>query len=392
MMAKDYYNILGVSRGASKDEIKKAYRRLAHQHHPDKAGGNAEKFKEINEAYQTLSDDQKRGQYDQFGQTFEGASAGRGASDFSGGFGGFSARSAQGGSGWEDIFRGFGGFSGQSAQGGSGFSTQGGPASGWEDIFDIFGGGFGTTARRSAKTKGNDIEVDIEITLEEVALGAAKVFSLYKAGTCQVCKGSGAKIGTQKVMCSQCKGSGKISQTRNILFGTFQTVAACPECEGEGKVIKEKCPSCKGEGRIKEPEEITITIPAGVYNGDVLEIQGKGEAGRKGGRGGDLYVRIRVKPHPFFVRKESDVLYKAELNFATAALGGEIEVPTLYGKEKITVSLGAQSGEKLYLKGKGLPRRGSWGKGDQIIEVSIKVPKRLSKKAQNLLRELRKEL
>lgn len=365
-MAKNYYSILGVSRGAPKDEIKKAYRKLAHQHHPDKAGGNAEKFKEINEAYQILSDDQKRAQYDKFGHTFEGASAGAGASGFSGGFGGF-----------EDIFRGFGG---------------GGQSSGFEDIFDIFGGGFGSTTRRGGKTQGNNIQVDIEISLEEVALGATKVFSLYKSGICQTCKGSGAKSQAQHITCSTCKGSGKISQMRNILFGTFQTVVLCPECEGEGKVIKEKCPTCKGEGRTRQRDEISLTIPAGIREGEIMSASGKGEAGRRGGQSGNLYARIHIKKHNHFIRKESDIFYKAEVDFVTAALGGEIKASTLYGSDVLIIPAGIQSGEKLLLSGKGLPKRGGWGKGDEIIEISIKVPKKLSKKAQELLRELKKEL
>lgn len=369
-MAKDYYSILGISRGSSKDEIKKAYRKLAHQYHPDKTGGNAEKFKEINEAYQALSDDAKRAQYDRFGQTFEGAGAGARAGGFSGGFSGF-----------EDIFRGFGGFSGR-----------GGQSSDFEDIFDIFGGGFGAAERRSAKTQGNDIQVDIEISLEEVAIGATKVFSLYKSGTCQMCKGSGAKSHTETVMCYKCRGSGKVSQTRNILFGTFQTVVACPECEGEGKVIKEKCLTCKGEGRVRQQDEISLTVPNGIREGDIIEVSGKGEAGRRGGRSGNLYARIYIKKHPYFIRKESDIFYKAEVDFITAALGGEMRVPTLYGSDILVVPAGIQSGEKLSLSGKGLPKRGGWGKGNQIVEVSIKVPKHLSQKAKDLLRELQKEL
>lgn len=372
-MAKDYYSILGVPRNASKDDIKKAYRKLAHQYHPDKPGGNAEKFKEINEAYQTLSDDTKRAQYDQFGRTFEGAGAGPGFGGFSADFGGFG-----------DIFRGFGARQG----GGSGNFDFGGV----EDIFDIFGEGFGGRSRGQAKSRGADIQVDIELSLEEIALGVRKTFSLYKQAVCQTCKGSGAKAGAGKITCPTCKGQGRVRQSRNILFGTFQTVTTCPECEGEGEAVKEKCAACKGEGRVRQPEEVSVTIPGGVRDGEVLEIGGRGEAGKRSGASGNLYIRVHIKKHPYFVRKDADILYKAEVDFVTASLGGAIEIPTLYGKEKLTVSGGIQSGEKITMNGKGLPRRGGWGRGDQIVEISIKVPKRLSRKAQDLLRELRNEL
>ncbi|MBI3335803.1 MAG: molecular chaperone DnaJ [Candidatus Portnoybacteria bacterium] len=368
MANKDYYSTLGIPRNASKDDIKKAYRKLAHKYHPDKPGGNAEKFKEINEAYQMLSDDTKRAQYDQFGRTFEGTGAGPG-------FGGFD---------FGDIFRGFGGRQGE---GSGNFDF-----SGVEDIFDIFGEGFGARSRGQAKARGADIQVDLELSLEEVALGVRKTFSLYKQAVCQTCKGSGAKTGAGKITCPTCKGQGRVRQSRNILFGTFQTVTTCPECEGEGQIIKEKCPVCKGEGRVRQQEEVSIDIPAGVRDGEVLEMSGRGEAGKRSGGSGNLYIRAHIKKHPYFVRKDADIFYKADIDFVSAALGGEIEVPTLYGKEKLTISGGIQSGEKITMSGRGLPRLGGWGKGDQIVEISIKVPKRLSRKAQDLLRELKKEL
>lgn len=364
-MAKDYYDILGVPRGSSKEDIKKAYRKLAHQYHPDKAGGSAEKFKEINEAYQVLSDDAKRKQYDQFGRTFEGAGAGQGFEGFD--FG--------------DIFRGFGGF--RANQG-----TQDFDFGGVEDIFDIFGSG----GRARQRSRGADIQIDVEITLEEVARGVEKSFSFYKNARCPSCEGSGAKAGTSLETCPTCKGKGRITQARNILFGTFQTVTACPECEGSGKIIKEKCPQCKGEGRVKEEESVTLSIPSGVRDGELIEVTGRGEAGRKGASSGNLYVRVHVKPHPQLVRRNDDIYYKAGVDFTTAALGGEVSVPTLYGSETLTLSPGTQSGEKITLSGKGLPKFSGWGKGDEIVEISITVPKRLSRKAKDLLRELEKEL
>ena len=368
-MSKDFYNILGVGKNASQDDIKKAYRKLAHQYHPDKAGGNAEKFKEINEAYQVLSDANKRSQYDRFGQTFQGApggGAGFGGQGF--GFGGFDFRD---------------------------FSAQGGPASGWdfEDIFDMFGDTFGTRGNRAQSAMaGRDIQVDVELILEEVATGVTKEFSFFKQAQCPTCNGNGAKAGSQAVTCATCKGSGKVAQMRNILFGTFQTVTTCPECEGSGRIIKDKCPTCKGEGRLKKEEKISVTIPAGVRDSDTLELTGKGEAGKKGARSGNLFVRMHIKPHQLFVRQGSDVYYKASIDFSAAALGGEVQVPTLYGEEVVALSAGTQSGEKIILHGKGLPQMSGWGKGNQIIEVIIKVPKKLSTKAKQLLRELENEL
>jgi len=363
-MPKDFYELLGVSRTASKDEIKKAYRKMAHKHHPDKAGGNAEKFKEINEAYQVLSDDAKKAQYDQFGRTFEGGAG-------SGGAGGF-------------------GQGGGAAGAGQGFSWDFGDLGGIEDIFDMFGGGARQGGRSSRR--GSDIQVDIELTLEEVAQGVQKTFSLQKSGVCATCKGSGAEAGSTPTQCSTCKGAGQVRQARRMLFGTFQTVVVCPTCEGEGTVIQKKCHTCKGDGRVRQAEQISVTIPAGVSEGDMLELAGKGEAGKRGGGNGNLYARVHIKPHPSLVRQGSEVYYKAQIPFADAALGGVIEIPTLYGKENLTIPAGVQSGEEIRLSGKGLPRRTTWGKGDQVIRVTIKVPKKLSSRAKDLLRELKKEL
>jgi len=365
-MAKDFYDVLGVSRSASQDEVKKAYRKLAHKFHPDKLGGNAEKFKEINEAYQTLSDQQKRGQYDKFGRTFEGQGA-----------------PGQGGAG----FSGFEGFDFGGAQGAGNFDFGG---IGFEDIFEAFGGG--STRSSGVRTRGQDIQVDVELSLEEVAKGVTKTIPLYTFIACKTCQGSGAKAESASQTCSMCKGSGQVRQTRNILFGTFQSVAICPECGGQGKIIKEKCPTCKGEGRIKSQQEISVNIPAGVREGEMLEAQAKGEAGRKKSPSGNLYIRIHVKKHPHFTRKENDVLYNAQVNFVDAAVGAQIQVPTLYGKETLLMPAGTQSNATFRLSGKGLARVGSWSRGDEIVTVHIVVPKKLSPKARDLLHELKKEI
>lgn len=360
-MAKDYYDILGVPKGASVEDIKKAYRKLAHKYHPDKKGGNAEKFKEINEAYQVLSDDTKRKQYDQFGRTFDGAGP-----------------------------QGFGGFSGQGGFGG--FSNQDFDFGGFEDIFDIFTEGFGGRGRAASKNRGADIQVDVELTLEEVAQESEREISLYKQSACATCRGSGARQGSEIITCPTCKGSGNIAQTRRILFGTFQTVTTCPECQGQGTTPKEKCLTCKGEGRVKSEEKFTLTIPAGVRDGEVLQVRAKGEAGKRGGASGDLLVRVHVRKHPHFVRQEANILYKTEVEFPTAALGGEVSVPTLYGNEIVGIPAGTQSGTKITLAGKGLPKLSGWGKGDQIVEVIVKVPTKLSGRAKELLRQLENEI
>ena len=365
-MAKDFYDVLGVSRRALQDDIKKAYRKLAHKYHPDKQGGNAEKFKEINEAYQTLSDANKRTQYDKFGRTFEGQTA-----------------PGQGGGG----FSGFEGFDFGGATAGGNFDFGG---MGFEDIFEAFGGG--STRSRGTRTRGQDIQVDVELSLEEVAKGVTKTIPLYTFISCKTCQGSGAATGSAFQTCPTCKGSGQVRQTRNILFGTFQSVALCPECEGEGKIIKEKCPACKGEGRIKSQQEISVNIPSGVREGEMLEAQGKGEAGRKKSPSGNLYIRIHIKKHPHFTRKENDLLYNAPIDYVDAAVGAHIQVPTLYGKETLLIPAGTQSGEVFRLSGKGLTRVGSWSRGDEIVTVHIAVPKKLSQKARDLLRELKKEL
>lgn len=369
-MAKDFYEILGIGKSASDEEIKRAYRRLAQKHHPDKPGGDEKKFKEINEAYQVLSDKQKRGQYDQYGQTFEQAQAQGG-----GGFGG-----AQGFGGFEDMFRGAAGNGTSFEFGGEGFG----------DIFsDLFGGGR-SRGRRRAK-KGEDVQIDIELTLEEVFSGVEREINLYKRTVCPSCKGSGAEAGSKIVNCPTCKGTGEIRQTRRTILGSFAQVSACPDCGGEGKTIEKKCRACGGDGRVKETAPIKLNIPKGVEDGMVLTLEGAGEAGSKGSASGDLYINIHIKPHKNFKRQNSDLIHEAEINFSQAAMGAKIDVPTIEGIAVLTVPSGIESGKVIRMSGKGMPRMDSYGRGDQYVKIKIKTPKSLTRRQKELLEELGKE-
>ncbi|MBU3925391.1 molecular chaperone DnaJ [Patescibacteria group bacterium] len=369
----DYYEILGVGKGASDEEIKRAYRRLAQKLHPDKPGGDEKKFKEINEAYQVLSDKQKRGQYDQYGQTFEQAQSQGG-----GGFGGF-----EGFGGFGDMFR-------NASGGGINFEFGG---EGFGDIFsDIFTGGRARGGRggRRAK-KGEDVAIDIELTLEEVFSGIEREINLYKRAVCPSCAGSGAEAGSKIVNCPACKGAGEIRQTRRTILGSFTQVSACPDCGGEGKTVEKKCKACGGDGRVKETAPIKLNIPKGVEDGMTLTLQGAGEAGPKGGVSGDLYINVHIKPHKYFNRRNSDIIYEAEINFSEAALGAKIDVPTIEGIAVLTVPAGIESGKVIRMTGKGMPRMDSYGRGDQYVKVKIKTPKSLTRKQRELLGDLGKE-
>lgn len=365
----DYYSILGVPRDASDDDIKRAYRKLAQQYHPDRAGGNEQKFKEINEAYQVLSDKAKRQQYDQFGTTFEqGAGAG-------GGFGGFGGA------------EGFGGFEGAFRNGGAEFNFGN---FGFEDIFsDIFGGGRGE--RGGGMRKGEDINIDIEITLEDVLHGAEKELSLYKRVICSHCGGSGAEPGTKIKDCPTCKGSGQIRKSRRTILGTFSQVTVCPDCKGEGKKAEKACRVCGGDGRVRDTRNIKIHVPPGIQDGQIIEIQGEGEAATKGGVSGDLYIAIHVKNHPNFKRHNSNIIYQAEIPVSIAVLGGEIEIPTLEGKVKLKIPAGTKQGKVLSLKNKGLPNFRRSGRGDELVEIMIKIPEKLSRHQRELFEQLGKE-
>jgi molecular chaperone DnaJ len=350
-MSKDYYKILGVDKNASKEEIKQAFRKLAHQHHPDK-GGDEKKFKEINEAYSILSNDEKRQQYDQFGSDFSG---------FAG----------QGGMSWEDIFRNY-------QEGG--FSAQGGPASGW-----------GGHKRKSSKERGKDIVVDMEITLEDAFAGVEKEINLKKYNLCKHCKGTGGEPGSGKKKCSECDGNGQVQQTKRTFFGTFSQVITCPKCFGEGQILEKECKECKGAGRVHEIDSIKIDLPAGVDNEQTIKITGKGEAAKRGGIAGDLYVRVHLKPHKAFRRKRDDIYYDAEIKFSQAVLGDKIDVSTLEGDLKLKIPAGTESGQLFRLRGKGMPSLNGYGKGDEYIKIKVHIPKKISRKEEELIERLKEE-
>ncbi len=353
MAKRDYYEVLEVSKSASADEIKKAYRKKAIQYHPDKNPGDKsaeEKFKEAAEAYEILSDEEKRRRYDQFGH--------QGAAGAGGGFGGgFSG----GGMSMEDIFSQFG-----DIFGGGGFSG------GF--------GGFSGGGRQSAKpkvNKGSDLRVKVKVTLKDVAHGLEKKIKVKKYVPCASCKGTGAENGTSFHTCSNCKGTGTVNRVQQTMFGAMQSQSACPHCNGTGKVTDKKCSSCDNGVKYEE-EIITMKIPAGVYDGMQLSMKGKGNAAKNGGIAGDLIIVIEEIPDAELIRDENDVIYNLLLPFPTAALGGSVEVPTIDGKAKINIAAGTQPGKVLRLRGKGLPTYNGHGTGDELINVSVYIPESLS--------------
>ena len=358
MSKRDYYEVLGVSKTATQDELKKAYRKLARKYHPDLNKDNeeaAEKFKECNEAYSVLSDDQKRAQYDQFGHAaFENGGMGGG-----GGFGGAG---------------GFGGFGG----------------SGMEDIFDMFFGGQGGRGGSRAKSgpqRGADLRFDLEITFEEAAFGLEKEINLYRDETCDHCHGEGAEPGSKVESCPECNGTGYVRFTQNTMFGQMVNERPCSRCKGEGKIISEPCKECRGKGTVKRNKKLKVKIPAGVDNGSRLRVSGEGEAGAKGGPSGDLYVYLYVKPHKFFERDGTTVLCEVPINIVQATLGADIKVPTLDGQVTMKVPEGTQPGKILRLKGKGIPSLRGGGRGDQLVRIKVVVPTKLSDKQKDALRK-----
>ncbi|MCK4781509.1 molecular chaperone DnaJ [Candidatus Parcubacteria bacterium] len=355
----DYYQTLGVARDASEQDIKKAYRKLAHKYHPDK-GGDEKKFKELNEAYQVLSSKQKRAQYDQFGRVFEGQAGG-----FDPGAAGF----------------GFGQGAGQGVEFDMG------------DLGEIFGSFFsGDQARKKNIKRGQDIQVDIQITLEDVLTGKEKKVSLYKAAVCDRCQGSGAEPGSSVKECFTCRGAGEVQQIKKTFLGSFQRYTTCPECKGEGTKPEKLCNVCKGEGRIKKDKEIRISIPAGVDTNQVIKITGEGEAGKRGGNPGDLYIRILVKKHSAFKRSGDDIYHSAPISFSQACLGDKIEIPSLEGKKiELKIPDGTESGKVLRLSRKGIPHFSGWGRGSMYVELVIQTPQKLSKNQKQLLEQLKKE-
>lgn len=364
-MGKDYYKTLGVQKGASQDDIKKAFRKLAHEYHPDKKGGSEAKFKEINEAYQVLGDPNKRTKYDQFGSAFEHGQAG-------GGFHGF------------DGFRDFSGFS-------DGFNIN------MNDLGDMFGGigdifgfsGRGGQGRRGSRARrGSDIEISLTIEFMEAVFGVEKEIGLNKTIKCEKCKGEGAEPGAKIESCKVCGGKGRTARVERTIFGQMQVEMECSDCVGEGKSYSEKCSRCAGRGIVKEIVKLKVKIPAGIDDNGVIRLTGQGEAGSKGAPAGDLYLHIRVKKDSRFERHGNDVLTKNYINFTQAALGDKIEVETVDGPVTMKIPEGTESGTVFRLRGHGIPNVQGRGKGDHLVEVKIKTPKNLNRKQKETLKDL----
>lgn len=353
---RDYYEVLGVEKSASASEIKKAYYKLAKQYHPDVNPGDAEaekKFKEINEAYAILSDEDKKAKYDQYGHAaFENGGAGGG---YGAGFEGFD---------FGDIFSSF--FGGDSG----------------------FGGGFGGGNRRNAPMRGEDIYARVTLTFEEAVRGCKKDISFGRVQKCADCGGSGAKKGTTVETCKKCGGSGQMRVQQRTAFGMMQTMRTCDDCRGSGKIIKEPCTNCRGTGYVKISKTISVSIPAGIDNGQNISIAGQGNEGRNGGPAGDLIIAVTVKPHAVFERNGSDIYCEVPINYWEAVLGDEIEIPTLDGKEKFTIPEGTQTGTTFTLRGKGVTRVNSSVRGNLYITVKVDVPKNMNTKQKELLKEL----
>ena len=364
MAKRDYYEVLGVGKQATDDEIKKAYRKIAIKYHPDRNPGNKEaeeKFKEAAEAYSVLSDKQKRQQYDQFG--FDGPNMGGGFGGF-GGAGGFSMDDIF--SMFGDVFGGRGGFSGF--------------------------GGFGGGGAQRAQYRGSDLRLKVRLSLQEVATGVTKKFKVTKDVVCQHCHGSGAQAGSSATTCPTCNGNGYTVKTVRSILGMMQTQSECPTCHGEGKVIKNKCPHCTGTGIVKGEEVVEINIPAGVAEGMVVNVPGKGNAAPHNGVNGNIQVFIEEEPNDTFIRDNQDIIYNLLLDFPTAALGGEVEIPTIDGKKvRVKIEAGTQPGKTLRLRGKGLPAVQGYGngQGDLVVNISVYVPKTLERHERQMLEQLR---
>jgi molecular chaperone DnaJ len=343
MTKKDYYDVLGVSRNANESEIKKVYRQLALQFHPDRNPGNKdaeEKFKEASEAYEILRDPEKRDLYDRYGHDGLRRT----------GFSGFS--------GFEDIFSSFG------------------------DIFEDFFG-FGTERRKAGPRKGPDFRYDLTISFMDAAMGKEMEIEIPRLEACGTCKGDGIKPGTKKETCAACRGTGQVTQSQ----GFFTLRTTCSRCRGQGFLVPTPCPDCRGAGKVKKPKKISIKFPAGVDTGSRLKISGEGGEGEKGGRRGDLYVVLHVESHPFFERQNDDLFCQISISFAQAALGEEIEVPTLNGHKKVNILPGTQSSQVFTLKGQGVPHLDGFGKGDLNVQILVKVPTQLNKRQKELLKE-----
>ncbi len=356
---KNYYDILGITKSASDEDIKKAFRKLAHKYHPDKKGGDEAKFKEVSEAYSVLSDKKKRAEYDTYGKAFAGGGGPQGGA--AGGFGGFD-------------FSNFQGFSGQG--GGVEFDLG--------DIFgDVFGGG------QSRAKRGRDISIDIELSFRESIFGTERRVLLSKTSGCDTCDGSGAKKGSKLITCSSCNGKGDIRESRSTFFGTFTSARPCPRCHGRGQIPETVCEACRGEGVRKRQEEIHIVVPAGVEDGEMIRMPGRGEA-VQGGGAGDLYVKLHIKADAKFSREGTNLLTSLPIKLSDALLGGEHHVTTLDGEEAVNVTPGITHGEVIRVRGKGVPH-GRGARGDLLVRVDIQFPKKLSKSSRELIEKLRKE-
>jgi molecular chaperone DnaJ len=357
MAKRDYYEVLGVSRSASADEIKKAYRQMALKYHPDRNPGNKqaeEQFKEAAEAYEVLSDSEKRQRYDQFGHD------------------GLRGAGQQGFTDINDIFSHFG---------------------------DIFGGGifddvFGSNQRtrrrgpRQEGTPGSDLRIKLTLSLEEIATGVEKKLKVRKQKRCDVCSGTGTRGGSTKTTCPQCNGAGEIRQVSRSMFGQFVNISTCPTCDGEGRIIKDPCTTCGGEGRVQGESTIKVNVPAGVSEGNYIPLHSQGNAGRRGGASGDLLVVIEEEPHSYFTRNGDDIIYDHLVSFPVAALGGEVEIPTLKGKAKLTIDPGTPSGRMLRMRDRGIPHLNGRGSGDQLVRINVWVPTHLTSREKELLKEL----
>jgi len=357
-LPQDYYTILGVAKGASNEDIKKAYRKLAHQYHPDK-GGDAEKFKQVTEAYKVLSNQEKRAQYDKFGRVFDGPEGGGGQAGFNG----------------------------------AGFNFNGFDFNNF-DLGDVFGDifGFGGGGKRQDINRGDDIEVEIKMDLKDVLSGLKKTIYLGKMTNCKRCNGLGGEPNTKVKECFTCRGTGEVQELRKTILGQVSRFVVCPACNGQGRVPEKPCNVCSGEGRTKEDQKIEIKIPAGVDSGQVLKVEGAGDAGLRGGVAGDLYIKVVVKPGHVFQRKGDDLVTEKEITFSQASLGDEIEIKTLDDKSiSLKVPSGLQSGKVFKISGKGIPRFSGWGKGNLYVKLVVKTPEKLNKKQKELLEQLKKE-
>ena len=350
---RDYYEVLGLQKGASADEIKKSYRKLAKENHPDLHPGDKEceeRFKEINEAYEILSDDDKRAKYDQYGHAAFDPNAG-----FGGGFGGFD--------GFGDLGDIFG------------------------DLFGGFGFGGGTRSNPNAPRRGDNIRASVSISFEEAAFGCQKEINVGRVDLCPDCHGSGCAEGTTPEVCPDCKGSGTVRTTTRTPFGMAQSTAPCSKCRGTGKIIHQPCKTCRGSGSVRKQQKISVNIPAGIDDGQTISLRGQGNSGINGGDRGDLLVTVIVRPHARFEREGTSVLLEQEISYAQAALGAEIEVPTLDGNVKLTIPEGTQPGATFRMRGKGVPYLRGSGRGDQFVTVRVAVPKNLSSSQKELLRQ-----